>query len=532
MILFRVLIVDDEPSARLGLRDCFDWTRLECELAGEAEDGQKALLLLEGTPVDIVITDVKMPNMDGVSLSREIARRYPEMKVIIISGYGEVDYLKAALKVSAVDYILKPIQLKELEDAVRRAVEGIKEVRSQKNKLYQMDVKLLRSMPLLKEKFFMTLIRDDIQDNHALKEQMQYLNIRFPVSGKFCAVVVSLGKMEQSMAEREYQRLSFAILNICQELLEQHYAGYCFESERGEYVCLVSLGKKDESGLRRFSEEVRDSLCNYLELGVSLGIGLAVDDITKLKESYLSAVHALNQRLVVGNNRVFTMEKLDDTDGNGVRFDHALTQKLTESLRAGNYVETKQLTEAFFDALLENKSLSPNYVQSMCLFLLFIPERVIAEEMLETDAFSYDSQQQYQELCEMETIDEMKQYILQKYRELCDYINQNGGEGNAIRSVKKRIDEQYSKNLTIKELAAEVYLSPTYLSYLFKQKTGYTINDYITAVRMEKAKELLRDPKNTLYDIARAVGYHEPGYFTRIFKKYTGQIPSRYRESL
>ena len=530
--MFRVLIVDDEPMARMGLRDCYDWARLECELAGEAEDGVQALAILEQQAADIVLTDVKMPNMDGVTLAQEIAGRYPETKVIIISGYSEVDYLQAALRVSAVDYILKPIHIPELEEAVGRAVQELKQVRLQKNERYQMDVKLLRSMPLLKERFLMTLIRDDIADERALAEQMQYHNISFPMLGRMSVVVVSLDQTEEQMAEREYQRLSFAILNVCQELLEQHYSGYCFESGRGEYVCLVSLEQKNENGLRRFSEEVRASLCNYLELDVTLGIGPVVEAIASLKACYQAAVHVLERRLVLGKNRVITAEELDGEAETGGQFDHVLTQKLADCLRVGNYVEVRQLTDAFFDVLLENKSLSPNYVQSMCLFLLLIPGRVIAEEALETEGLLQDSRQQYQELCRMETVDEMKHYVLQKFRDVCDYINQYSGDGNVIRSVKKQIEELYSQNLTIKDLAAGVYLSPTYLSYLFKQKTGYTINDYITTVRMERAKELLKDPGHTLSDIAIEVGYHEQGYFTRIFKKYTGQSPGKYRGTL
>lgn len=532
MGLFRVLIVDDEPMARMGLRDCYDWARFECELAGEAEDGVKALEFLEQQTVDIVLTDVKMPNMDGVTLAQEIAERYPEIKVILISGYNEIEYLKAALRASAVDYILKPIHLPELEEAVERAVQGLKQLRLQEKERYQMDVKLLKSMPLLKERFLMTLIRDDIADQRVLAEQMQYHNISFPLSGRMSVVVISLDQLEQRMAEREYQRLSFAILNVCQELLEQHCAGYCFESGRGEYVCLVNLEQKDESSLRRFSEEIRASLCNYLELDVTLGMGPVVTDITALKECYRSAVRALEHRLVLGKNRVITPDELDGEEENGGRFDHALTQKLADCLRVGNYVEARQLTDAFFDVLLENKALSPNYVQSMCLFLLLIPGRVVAEEALETEELSNDSQQQYEELCRMETVDEMKYYVLQKFRDVCDYINQYSGEGTVIRSVKKQIEEQYSRNLTIKDLAAGVYLSPTYLSYLFKQKTGCTINDYITAVRMERAKELLKDPSYALSEIAHEVGYHEQGYFTRIFKKYTGQSPGKYRGSL
>lgn len=530
--MYRVLIVDDEPSARLGLRDCFNWTRFECELVGDAEDGKKALLQMEPIPADIVITDVKMPNMDGVTLAKEIAIRYPETKVIIISGYGEIDYLKAAIKASAVDYILKPINLSEFEAAVQKAVESLGKARLQKNSIYQMDIKLLQSMPLLKEKFLMTLIRDDIRKNSELEERMHYLNIKFPISERASVVVVSLDREEEMIAEREYQRLSFAILNICQELLEQYYSGYCFESERGEYVCIVSLGEKDESGLRCFSEEIKQSLCKYLQLGVTLSIGRIVGGIAELRECYLSAMSALERKLFLGKNQVIETNEIDDAEDGGGRFNHSLTQKLTDCMKVGDYVGTKKLTETFFDYLREKKTMSLKYAQSMCLFLLFIPGRVVAEEALETEAFSCDRQEQYEELCRLETIYEMQSYILNNYRILCEYITQYGSEGNVIRSIKKSVEDRYSHNLTIKELAAEVYLSPTYLSYLFKQRTGFTINDYITSIRIDKAKEMLKDPKNNLYNIAHAVGYHEPAYFSRIFKKYTGKSPSKYRESL
>ena len=243
----------------------------------------------------------------------------------------------------------------------------------------------------------------------------------------------------------------------------------------------------------------------------------------------MSVIQSVDYKQLLGKNRAVSAGGAYADNG---KLDHELLQKLADGLRVGNYVEAKHLTDEFFDGIRAKNTLSSDYVQSMCLFLLFLPGRVAAEEEFETKIFSYDGQQQYEEMSQLDTIDEMKRYILNKFRELCDYVNGRGGEGTVINNVKSYIKRNYPGELTIKELAESVYLSPTYLSYIFKQKTGMTINDYITDVRLEKAKELLHDPKNSIYDIACAVGYHESGYFTRIFKKYTGQTPSKYRGTL
>lgn len=518
--MYRVLIVDDEPSARMGLRECYDFARFDCEFAAEAEDGVKALEILRDTKIDIVITDVKMPNMDGVELSREIARLYPHIKVILISGYNEIDYLKAALKVSAVDYILKPINLSELDSAVSQAAAKLKESEI----LLQKDITLMQSVPLLKEKFLLTLILDNIPSDEALKKQMHRHNISFPIDGKANVIVIRLNRMDKNMAEREYQRISFAVLNVCQELLEKRFLGYCFESGRGEYVCIVSVGENNENDIKKLSEEIENLLYVGLELEATAEAGRTVNGIRELKNCYLSVIQSVDYKQLLGKNRAVSAGGAYADNG---KLDHELLQKLADGLRVGNYVEAKHLTDEFFDGIRAKNTLSSDYVQSMCLFLLFLPGRVAAEEEFETKIFSYDGQQQYEEMSQLDTIDEMKRYILNKFRELCDYVNGRGGEGTVINNVKSYIKRNYPGELTIKELAESVYLS-----YIFKQKTGMTINDYITDVRLEKAKELLHDPKNSIYDIACAVGYHESGYFTRIFKKYTGQTPSKYRGTL
>lgn len=527
--MFRVMIADDEPSARLGIRECLKWAELGCELVSEAENGRDALQLLEKEPVDIVITDVKMPHMDGIELSKEIVRQYPNIKIILISGYSEVEYLKNALKVSAIDYILKPIDLTDLEEAIKKAVQALKDAADSAQMMRQMEKKLHKSMPLLKQKFLMTFIRDDVQSSEALENQMRDLDIWFPLDKESAIVLVSLEQMGDNMPESDYQLLSFGVLNICQEVLEQYYNGYCIESGRGEFVCLISFEDRDKSGLKQMAEKIRQGLHIWLKMDVTLCVSPIADSISDLKKCYLSAVCALDRKLMLGKNQIIIAE---ETEGayylNGI-FDLDMMQEISDCIRLGDYVKTKKLTEKFFVDLRKVQTVSPDYVRSICLMLLLLSNRIAAEEAPDAAAFLPDSREHHAALCGTETLDEMQEYLLKIFCLICEHITQAEGQGNIVNEVKKYIKENFAQNITIKELADEVYLSHTYLSYLFKQKTGNTINDYITSVRMEHAKKLLKNRKNSMTDIAHAVGYQEASYFTKVFKKYTGKMPSEYR---
>ncbi|MBE5040186.1 response regulator [Ructibacterium gallinarum] len=535
--MYQVFVVDDEPSARLGLCEYFPWEKYGCRVAGEAEDGKQAWEKIREEKPDIVLTDVKMPNMDGLELAALISRELPDTKIIFISGYSDVRYLKEAFHVAAVDYIFKPINLKEVEKVIQKVTGSLGDRQKQKAMILQMETQLLQSMPFLKEKFFMALIRDSDFREEELKKKMEFLNVRFPSGNLYYILIVSVDSAAEvfgGRSERESQLLSFAVLNVVQELLEKYFIGYSFEDSRGEYVCIVCPRRGQEEQLLLLAEEIRENLAQFLELSTTVGIGSPAEELCELRHSYIKAARAVEQRLFMGQNRIIVTEDEDRPEQDWYQIDFRRPERLSDFLQNGDYGSAKKEIMDFFGEIGRHHEMPKWYIQSLCMNLLLLPDQLLYEYGGREAAKEQEIPQEIERFYKIETVREMERFIADRYQAVCSFFEgrRNSKQRALIRKIQEVIQERYAENLTINQIADEVYFSATYLSFLFKQETGETINDYITSVRMEKAKEMLSDPAIKSYEVCRAVGYQDAGYFSKLFKKYTGCSPSQYREKL
>lgn len=534
--MYRLFLVDDEPGARKGLRNYFKWDRYGIEVVGEADDGDSAIELIQQVKPDIVLTDVKMPNMDGIQLAIKLREQFENIKIVFISGHDDVEYLKSALKVEAIDYILKPVNLKELEAVIEKVLNIIGSEERQKEVLNQMNIKLNQSMPLLRERFLISLIHDRITNLASVEKKMDFLGINLPTAGMLCVFVISVddsAEVFDNITERDRQLTSFAIINTCQELIDMYTGGYAFENRPGEYVGILRLHPDDEEEkLFALANNIKDSLQEYLQLSVTIGVGKKVDQLGKLTESYTMAYEAASQKLFLGKNQTITMDCLETGTDNVYRFDMEKGQKLILSLRAADEKNMMKILDEVFDGLLNSRNSSSMYCHNICLNLILLASNL----SIELDIFPEDERFKEKTLMEnlfrLETVEDMKRFVTVYFQQICAliYEKRSRKSRNVIEQIKEIIAKRFSENLTVNDIANEVFLTSTYVCLIFKQETGETINEYLTKVRMENAKLLLKDYSFKLYDICYAVGYEYPNYFSKQFKKYTGLSPSEYRE--
>lgn len=536
MDTYKLFIVDDEISSRSGIRECFDWLKYGIEVVGEADNGINALKLISEVKPDIVITDVRMPKMDGIQLSAELNRLYKNMKIIFISGYNDFEYLKSALKLDAVDYVLKPVNLKEMHDVIRKVVNMIEDDKSQQNKIYQMNAKLLQSMPLLREKFLISLIRDGISDGNNLKERLEFLGLNLDISGRYCVLVLSVDDRMSvfgSISERDKELTSFSVINICQELIDIYNRGYVFENRLGEYVCILRFElDEDVDKLFILTKEIKDNLAKYLKINLTIGLGKTVDHLKKLPQSYKTAYEAASQKLFLGKNNIITMDSIGTYKDILPMLDMDKWQKVYSALKTANEENAEEFINELFAELSKSRNIDVRYCHTICIQLLIIASSLLTDLEVPQEGKAVDIKDTCELVFELETIDEMKNYILSYFKKVCRMVGEkrNKRSANVVEKVKDIIYSKYHTNLTIGDIAQEVFLASTYLCLVFKQETGETLNEFITKVRVEKAKELLGDKNNKLYDIGYAVGYTDASYFTKIFKKHTGMTPSEFRE--
>lgn len=533
--MYRAIIVDDEELVCKGLRKYFDWSQYNIQILSDFPDGLKAYQFVRENPIDLLITDVRMPHMDGITLARNVRELYPDAKIIFVSGYDDVTYLKNALKVDAIDYILKSIDLDELKETVSRVVKIMDAENARKKELAEMEELLNQSFPLLQERLLMTLIRDDIEDNTDIKEHMEFLNIPLDDEKSYCVLVLQLQRYYSKyngMTERERQFVSLKIQEECKKIGMKYGETVCFKSRTSEYVMIISLDEEDyEDKLLQVSEELQAFIREYMDGSVYIGISSMFTGLKNIKTAYENAVNAISNRYLLDDKLQISMDKYV-TDSEMKDFREKARKSLQECLSQGDAEKVTEVLNGLFAKIGE--AFDNNEQQNLMIYLLLLPTQIINDLKINAkNAYSNHRAILEQFLC-CKDFHEQRVLIQSLYRQVAAMMQSlSKPHSHAIvEQVRKKIEERYKEQISITTLAEEVYLTPTYLCVLFKQTTGATINEYLTMTRLEKAKQLLADPCIKLYDVCYEVGYLSPSYFSRLFKKYVGISPSEYRNMM
>ncbi|MDF2645527.1 MAG: two component transcriptional regulator, AraC family [Paenibacillus sp.] len=537
--MYRLLLIDDEVSTRTGLRDFFDWSSYGIEVVGEAADGVSGLELALSLKPDIVLTDVKMPKMNGIELAKRLREHDEDVKIVFISGYDDVDYLKSALQMDAIDYIFKPIERKEISAVFEKVVKIADFEKQQQDLFHRLNAKLQMSMPLLREKFFLRLLEEGIRNTAELERQIEFLELALPLEAVYCAIAINIDEQEimlESLSQREVELTSFSIQNICQEIVSRYMQGYVFEYRKGVFAILLCM--QDETGkdtLFEMLSDVKMKLDDFLHklanISVSIGVGTSVQKLGEVSVSYAHAEDALHQKLFLGKNQLILVDQLETPGEWDYRSVRRRVDKLSSLLKAADEAMILDYMDCLFGELSQNRRVTTKFCRTICLDLILVTTQFLLEIDVLNEELESSEEAVREKITKLETIQDMNSEVKSYIQLACRFIaeKKNKKSRNVIERIKSVIESRFSENLTISEISKEVHLTTTYVCLIFKQETGFTLNDYITKIRMERAIELLKNPTNKLHDICYAIGYTEPGYLSKMFKKYTGLSPSEYR---
>lgn len=530
--MYSLVIVDDEAATRNGLVRLIDWAGLSLHIAGVAQDGEEALPLIADKRPDLLLTDVKMPRMDGIQLARRAKEDNPAIKIIFISGYDELDYVKSALKMGASDYILKPIEIDELTECVKKAVAQLERERQ----AFSLEQDLQRSAEVLREQLISALIQGRLAYGKLTADQMANLSI--PPQSHFAAAILSPDEEELEHVQGfqgNWRLLSVAVRNIASEVLQRYCGGDVVEdpgvpmqftalffAPAGTPLCAVA---------REACADIQENLLKYLGLSVTIAIGSLAASADTVEQSYSCASQTLRRRLYLGGAQLLCWEP-DNGNPAPVPPPRILLERdELQGLLSGPEEKMSRWLDGFFQKLVNTKSTALSFYQGKASLIVYELFNVLRQQLPGSEEAGLSQQNVLEQLYRTQTIRQMKECILEFCRDIRNLMRmkEDSSTKSLIGKVKDKIRQRYFENLTINDLAKEVYLTPTYLCVLFHQQEGVTINQYLTNVRMETAKRLLSNLENKLYDVSYAVGYSNPSYFSRQFKKYAGMLPSEYR---
>jgi len=535
--MLRLLIVDDEKNTREGIERCIDWGAMGVTIVGKAGNGIEALELAQKHNPDLIITDVCMPKMDGIALVSKLRELNRETRVIFISGYTDLEYLKSAYKYEVVDYLLKPVDIEELETVVNKVVVSYREEQEKLVCQQDMEQRLRESMPYLREKFLCSLLSDENENQNEIEERLKFLNISLPLSGCYVACIISIEDATAIFdicSPKDRQLMSFTIQNVIQEIIERYANGFVVEWSVKEYVCALLLpenGAEAEKCVKTICEEIYDSLNRYMSIRNTIGVGRKESGLYGLSKSFHSAQEALSRRIVLGSNVIIYAGRNDAAATDMFLLPQVFYERLANAILNGDADHAKNLLQEVFDILRETEREDELYFRNGCLLIAsYIVSAFGRLEIRDSDIIGKISNL-HQEVLRLNTLKSIQELFLDMITIVCEHTRKHYKTKKAVLvgDVKKLIQTRYKEKLSIEEIAKTVYLSPAYLCLLFKEETGQTINEYLTQMRMEKAKSLLCTGERKVLEVALEVGYQDQKYFCKLFKKYTGVNPSEYR---
>lgn len=533
--MYQAIIADDEQAVRHGLATHFDWSKHGVEIAGVFDDGAPALEFVRRNAVDLIVTDVRMSHMDGITLAKNVLALRPETKIVFVSGYADVDYLRDALKMEAVDYILKSIDINELDAVITKVVGMLEQRTSQRRAMENMAKKLEQSMPLLRQQRLSFLLQSTEESEEDIQKNVQFLGIPLNSSTHYAVLVMRLQPESKwlamgSMPEKERMEFGLAIEEVFRGALEEYGGSVVFRDRFSEYVAILNVENDEyEENLLSAAERMQARVRAQLKLETMLGISEPFYGLRNVRAAYISAREAISRCYLVGKDVPISMRKFAE-DG-GVRALREQAEKeICDGIQNGDQAAVRAALER---AVAGVRSLpDEDGQQNFMLFLLLLPTRLMTS--LRTESMGpYASQTKLAAgFLQCNGIGEQEAMLAMLYDDLTRHLRQMSTPhtNTVVRRVREIIAARYMEQLSVAGLAEEVYLTPTYLCVLFKQATGKTINEYITQERLNRAKEFLAQTNIHLYDVCYKVGYLSPSYFSRLFKKYTGLTPGEYRE--
>ncbi|MFT8350927.1 response regulator [Clostridium saccharoperbutylacetonicum] len=540
MNLYKIMIVDDEEEIRLGIIKRIDWEANGFVVVGDAENGQDALEKAEKLQPDVIMTDIKMPYMDGLELGKKLVELMPSTKIIVFSGCDDFEYAHQAIKINVVEYVLKPINSAEFIEVLQRLKSQLDKVYDEKRNLETLYKHYVESLPVIREQFLVGMLEGRISGNQ-WKDQSENLGIDFKYEYISVALIRADGVLmlednkdsADAGIQKEPTLVPISIKKMVDETMDKYTKFISFIYSDMVVVIGNLIEKNDILQFIKGTNEICKEYMRIMNLNISAGIGYVYDDPSEMRFSYRSAQNALDYRFILGTGKAICIDDVEPDNSIHLQLDE---QEERVMLNAIKIYSEEEITEAidnlfkkFQDLLLPFNQYRIYLMEIMTSIL-----KLVQNYNLDINDIFGENFNCYGYLEAFDSIDEVKKWITNKAIKINDYIKKERINSSMllIEKAKQYIKENYSdSDVSVEKLCSKLHVSPTYFSTIFKKETGENFVNYLTTVRLEEAVKLLNTTDDKTYMIAEKVGYPEANYFSYVFKKKFGVSPSKYRKS-
>ncbi len=537
--MYKVAIIDDEPLIRKGIKNIVNWKQLDCEVCADANDGVEGMEIIKEHLPEIILTDICMPGIDGLNMLKQVKSLVPNSKIIIMTGYRNFEYVHEAIKYGTFDFLLKPTKLEDLTAVLARAVEQLNEQKNKNMEIEKFKMLFEQSIPLLKQKFLCDIIFEINTNEDEIKDKMKLFDINI---NNFVLVVIE-NEIGEEFKSTQYDRhlYQFGIINSFEEILSEKYEVHIITINSNKAGFIIQ--NKLNCGLN--IDEIADKCCYLQEMinnsfgfSVSIAVSTVGKSVFELPEKLKECNYSLDYKGYLGNNSIINYSDLNCF----FKYeDYSMLERykkqLLEGVKAGNENLVTSSVQSITNFINSN-NVSINYLKNFYYSAMSSLNNIRISVMAADVDKSHEEGKDMSSLVKLiEKSEDTNEINLLLQDVALSIVNKVKSYNNkSIRVILRKaieyLNEHYSEQVTLNEVAEHTFVTTFYISRMFKKELGISFIDYLNEIRIQKAKELLKDVKFKSYEVASLVGIPDPHYFSKLFKKHSGISPSEYRETL
>lgn len=534
-----VMIVDDEPNVVKGLLEHIPWSELELTVELTASDGEEALEKIRQHPPDILITDVYMPKMDGLTLIQHVIQEFPNVYVVIHSGYDEFDNARIAMRYGVQHFLLKPSTISEISTVMQEIMQEMSVQEKRQKLLERFEDQQLDYQHYVKDAFVRELLVTRYQPSDIPTEKLELLKLTKDTSVVAASLRLIRPPYLTKSKEREWQLMKFGSGNIIHEMIQElsssdHLDVHAVDYSDSTFV-IVFFSTGTEAELQAISKQVTsrmiDNILLYMKLSLSVGIGEVKQGVHELINSFLESQRALEAADYQEMNRVFTFSEVHGSKKTwNYHYPFDVLKEIYSAIHNREPTRIIDIWQQFESELLTENRLPLFVTKNICISLIGV---VMMDQASQQDvdkhmrSISEWFAQIHEQPSTMELCGWMRRWIEEWTKQEREELTGNRGH-ILVHELKEYVRNHYDEEITLTEIAEKLYVNRNYLSQLFKRVTGETFVTYLNKYRIEKAKEKMREKHYLISEISEMVGYQNPTYFSQVFKSITGKSPSEF----
>ena len=525
---YKVILVDDEAEVIDVIEQKIAWNELGFEVVGSATNGVKALELVEKTQPDVVITDIKMPYMDGLELSKRLNDDYRNIHIIIFTGFDEFEYAKEAVHLEIEEYMLKPINSDELTECLKRVKNSLDLEREEKLNVQKLENYFNDVLPILQTNLFVSLIEGRVDEEEYVKFVDSY---KIDLKGPFYCCVVFHTSTHHVPENMEPLLLSMSVEREIKERIAKKFN--CKEFiYLGNTVLIVELSSKEK--MVEFTD-ICDKFCKWVNRVIgpvgTAGIGIVCDNILNINNSYEGAREAVSYRVLYGTNRAINIEEIAPNEQNmTLQSEDSKMHDLFKAIYLGYDKSIEDAVSKEIEKLHKNANTVSQY-NLVIMEMVGAFYRFCANNFIDFNDFLGDINNPYERVPQMDE-STLKNWLIKCSLGVSEKLKsvRNSKSRSLVNDAQNIVTDRYMEpDLSLDKVCSIMGVSNSYFSSVFKKEVGKSFVTYLTDYRMDIAAGLILDTNEKSYKIAEQVGYLDANYFSYVFKKKFGVSPSKYR---